>query len=62
MLTALPAAAAGAVLPRELVDGGRTPTVRRFVALLGRALRDPLAVVIVVPGLLVFAAVAVERR
>lgn len=46
VLTALPAAAAGAVLLRELVDGGRTPTVRRFVVLLGQALRDPVAVVV----------------
>ncbi|MFJ6673724.1 hypothetical protein ACIQMJ_21655 [Actinosynnema sp. NPDC091369] len=43
VLTALPAAAAGAVLLRELVDEGRTPTARRFAALLGQAVRDPLA-------------------
>ncbi|MCE7000187.1 hypothetical protein LZG04_36040 [Saccharothrix sp. S26] len=46
VLTALPAAAAGAVLLRELVDGGRTPTARRFVALVGQAVRDPLAAVL----------------
>jgi hypothetical protein len=52
MLTALPAAAAGVVLPRESADGGPTPTVRRFVVLLGQALRDPVAVVlsVVVPA------------
>lgn len=44
VLTALPAAAAGAVLLRELVDEGRTPTARRFAVLLGQAVRDPLAV------------------
>jgi hypothetical protein len=46
VLTALPAAAAGAVLLRELVDDGRTPTARRFVVLLGQAVRDPFAVVL----------------
>ncbi|PSL57694.1 hypothetical protein B0I31_102673 [Saccharothrix carnea] len=46
VLTALPAAAAGAVLLRELVDAGRTPTARRFVVLLGQAVRDPVAVVV----------------
>ncbi|WP_238598621.1 hypothetical protein [Saccharothrix sp. ALI-22-I] len=46
VLTALPAAAAGAVLLRELVDDGRTPTVRRFVVLLGQAVRDPVAVAV----------------
>jgi hypothetical protein len=46
VLTALPAAAAGAVLLRELVDDGRTPTVRRFAVLLGGAVRDPVAVLV----------------
>ncbi|MFD1151132.1 hypothetical protein ACFQ3T_28725, partial [Saccharothrix hoggarensis] len=44
VLTAVPAFAAGAVLLRELVDDGRTPTVRRFAALLGQVVRDPVAV------------------
>ncbi|MEU4746761.1 hypothetical protein AB0G02_40775, partial [Actinosynnema sp. NPDC023658] len=39
VLTALPAAAAGAVLLRDLVEDGRTPTARRFVVLLARAVR-----------------------
>jgi hypothetical protein len=42
VVTSLGAAAAGAVLLRELLDGDRAPTARRFLALLGRALRDPL--------------------
>ncbi|MER5266527.1 hypothetical protein ABTZ99_31000 [Actinosynnema sp. NPDC002837] len=46
VVTALPAAAAGAVLLRELVDDGRTPTARRFAVLLGRAVRDPFAVAV----------------
>ncbi|MDQ2588867.1 hypothetical protein [Saccharothrix yanglingensis] len=46
VLTAVPALAAGAVLLRELVDEGRTPTARRFALLLGRALRDPAAVLV----------------
>lgn len=46
VLTAVPALAAGAVLLRELVDDGRTPTVRRFVVLLGVAVRDPVAVAV----------------
>lgn len=53
VLTALPAAAAGAVLLRELVDEGRTPSARRFVTLLGRAVRDPLAVALPVAVLAV---------
>ncbi|GAA1284546.1 hypothetical protein [Saccharothrix xinjiangensis] len=44
LVTAVPALAAGAVLLRELVEGGRTPTARRFAVLLGRAVRDPVAV------------------
>lgn len=53
VLTAVPALAAGAVSLRELVDDGRTPTVRRFLALLGRAVRDPLAVAVPVAVLAV---------
>lgn len=51
VLTAAPALAAGAVLLRELVDHGRTPTARRFGVLLGQAVRDPVAV-LVAPALL----------
>lgn len=42
VVTALAAAGAGAVLVDEVTDD-RTPTVRRFVALLGDALREPVA-------------------
>lgn len=43
LVTSLAAVAAGSVLLGELLDTGRTPTVGRFVSLLGRALRDPMA-------------------
>lgn len=46
VVTSLAAAGAGAVVLRELVREGRTPTVRRFAAVLGVALRDPVVVVI----------------
>jgi hypothetical protein len=55
VLTSLAAATAGAVLVRDLVREGRTPTVRRYFALLGEGMRDPVAVV----APLVFLAVAV---
>ncbi|QFZ20132.1 hypothetical protein [Saccharothrix syringae] len=55
VLTAAPALAAGSVLLRELVDGGRTPTARRFAVLVGRGLRDPVAL-LVPPALLVVGA------
>jgi hypothetical protein len=42
LVTSLGAVAAGSVLLGELLDG-RTPTVGRFLRLLGRALRDPVA-------------------
>jgi hypothetical protein len=38
--------AAGSVLLGELLDVGRTPTVGRFLSLLGRALRDPVALLV----------------
>ncbi|MGW0084798.1 hypothetical protein [Streptomyces sp. NPDC003393] len=43
VVTALAAAGAGSVLLRELVEDERTPTVRRFLALLAASLRQPLA-------------------
>ncbi|WP_309116221.1 hypothetical protein [Saccharothrix sp.] len=46
VVTSLAAAGAGSVLLRELVREGRTPTVRRFLSLVGKALRDPVAVVV----------------
>lgn len=42
VVSALAAAAAGAVLVEELVTEQRTPTVRRFAALLAGALREPV--------------------
>lgn len=42
VVTALAAAGAGAVLTGELVEGGRTPGVRRFAALLATSLREPV--------------------
>lgn len=42
VVTALAAAGSGSVLLRELVEDERTPTVRRFLALLASALRQPL--------------------
>ena len=44
VITALASAAAGACLLRDLVSADQTPTVRRYFLLLGKALRDPLAV------------------
>ena len=43
VVTVLAAAAAGGCLLRELITTDRTPTVRRYFLLLGKALRDPLA-------------------
>ncbi len=43
VVTMLAAAGAGAVLVNDLVVTQRTPTVRRFVALLAGSLRDPVA-------------------
>ncbi|WP_255948724.1 hypothetical protein [Streptomyces odontomachi] len=43
VVTSLAAAGAGAVLLRELVADDRTPTVRRFLHLVGGALRQPVA-------------------
>ncbi|HEY7046590.1 MAG TPA: hypothetical protein VH373_05175 [Jatrophihabitantaceae bacterium] len=45
VVTVLAAGGAGSVLLRELVEDDRTPRVRRFVALMRIALREPLAVV-----------------
>jgi hypothetical protein len=45
LVTSLGAVAAGSVLLGELLDG-RTPTVGRFLWLLGRALRDPVALLV----------------
>jgi hypothetical protein len=42
LVTSLAAVAAGSLLLGELLDTGRTPTVGRFVSLLGQALRDPV--------------------
>lgn len=50
VVTALAAAGAGAVLVEELVREQRTPTVRRFLALLAVSLREP--VVLAAPVLL----------
>ena len=44
VVTVLAAGGAGSVLLRELVEDDRTPRVRRFVALMRMALRDPIAV------------------
>jgi hypothetical protein len=44
VVTVLASAAAGATQLRELVGDDRTPTVRRYLALLRAALRDPFAV------------------
>jgi len=44
VVTALAAAAAGSVLLRELAINERTPTVRRYFALVGAAVRDPVAI------------------
>lgn len=46
LVTSLGAVAAGSVLLGELLDTGRTPTAARFVWLLGRALRDPVALLV----------------
>lgn len=46
LVTSLGAVAAGSVLLGELLEEGRTPTVGRFVSLLGRALRDPVALLV----------------
>jgi hypothetical protein len=43
VVPALAACAAGATLLRELVAGDRTPSVRRYLVLLGAALREPVA-------------------
>ncbi|MEV7144772.1 hypothetical protein [Streptomyces tauricus] len=53
LVTSLAAAGAGAVLLREMAETQRTPTVRRFLTLLGVSVRQP--VVLLVPA----AAVAV---
>lgn len=45
VVTTLAAAAAGSTLLRELATTERTPTVRRYLALLGTALRDPVGLV-----------------
>jgi len=45
LVTSVGAVAAGSVLLGELLDGG-TPTVVRFLRLLGRALRDPVALLV----------------
>jgi hypothetical protein len=50
VVTSLGAVAAGSVLLGDLLDTGRTPTVGRFVSLLGRSLRDP--VTLLVPAVL----------
>jgi hypothetical protein len=50
-VTVLAALGAGSVLLWELVDADRTPTVRRFLTLLGRSLRQP--VVTLAPAALV---------
>ncbi|MYW70388.1 hypothetical protein GTY65_41035 [Streptomyces sp. SID8379] len=42
VVTSLAAAGAGATLLREMTETERTPTVRRFVALLGTSLRQPI--------------------
>lgn len=58
VVTMLAALGAGSVLLWELVDDDRTPTVRRFLTLLGRSLRQP--VVVLAPlGLLAVAALDV---
>lgn len=44
--TALAAACAGSVSLRDLAEDGRTPSVRRFLALFGQALRDPVALLV----------------
>jgi hypothetical protein len=55
LVTTLAAQGAGSVLLWELVENDRTPTVRRFLTLLGRSLRQP--VVVLAPlGLLAVAA------
>jgi hypothetical protein len=46
LVTSLGAVAAGSVLLGELLEDGRTPTVGRFLWLLGRALRDPVALLV----------------
>jgi hypothetical protein len=46
LVTSLGAVAAGSVLLGELLEDGRTPTVGRFLRLLGRALRDPVALLV----------------
>lgn len=43
VVTSLAAAGAGSVLLRELVEEDRTPSVRRFLRLLGPSLRQPEA-------------------
>lgn len=43
VVTSLAAAGAGSVLLRELVEDDRTPSVRRFLRLLGPSLRQPEA-------------------
>jgi hypothetical protein len=43
VVTVLAAGGAGATCVRELVEDDRTPRVRRFVSLMGTALRDPVA-------------------
>ncbi|HYU04233.1 MAG TPA: hypothetical protein VEL02_10370 [Jatrophihabitantaceae bacterium] len=42
LVTVLAAGGAGATSIRELVEADRTPRVRRFVSLIGTALRDPV--------------------
>jgi hypothetical protein len=46
LVTSLGAVAAGSSLLGELLDTGRTPTVRRFLFLLGQALRAPTALLV----------------
>ncbi|GHF58407.1 hypothetical protein [Streptomyces thermodiastaticus] len=63
VVTALAAAGAGAVLLRERVEDERTPSVRRFLAVLAAAVRQPSAllapvVVLAVVGLDVLALAA----
>jgi len=42
IVTVLAAGGAGATCIRELVESDRTPRLRRFVSLMGTALRDPV--------------------
>ena len=42
LVTMLAAGGAGATCIRELVESDRTPRVRRFASVMGRALRDPV--------------------